>query len=58
MISGRGWPKVLLAPTETSPLPLCQMPACESWSVPMPDSSLHMVVTACELVLTPTTMPR
>ena len=30
-------------PVDTSPAPLCQMPAWESWSVPTPDSSLHMV---------------
>ena len=33
--------------SETSPPPPCQMPASEFWSVPMPDSSLHIVVMAC-----------
>ena len=44
--------------SETSPPPLCQIPACEFWSVPTPDSSLHMVVMAWVVVLTPTTIPR
>ena len=44
--------------SETSPAPLCQIPAWEFSSVPTPDSSLHMEVMALVEVLTPTTMPR
>ncbi len=44
--------------SETSPPPLCQIPAWEFSSVPIPDSSLHMEVMAWVVVLTPTTMPR
>ena len=34
------------AMSETRPPPLCQMPASELSSVPTPDSSLHIVVSA------------
>jgi hypothetical protein len=44
--------------SETSPPPLCQIPACEFSSVPAPDSSLHIVVIAPLVASTPTTIPR
>ena len=63
---GEGWGEtpfpvvrmIRFAPSDTNPPPLCQMPACEFWSVPIPDSSLHIVVTFLVVVLTPTTTPR
>ena len=44
--------------SDTSPPPLCQMPAIELSSAAGPLSSLHMVVISPVVALKPATMPR